>query len=215
MYPWVNRLSDKNVQCQFRDSNGYPLHGLYVNSERETLMNGIQNQLCLTPKDREEEKSHFQEILTFTQENQISFEFIISDNKNFEYGIGYHPYFNFENIDDIIMITNLNKKLIVDKDLIPIGDQLQWEDVNLAEIPLKNQQFDSCFTNQEDKLFIKLVSNKYTLIIESDSMRYCQIYTPPDRKRIAIEPQSSTADCFKYKTSLKGNCKVGFKITIQ
>ncbi|CAD8203752.1 unnamed protein product [Paramecium pentaurelia] len=213
MYPWVNRLSDKNVQHKFHDSNGYPLHGLYVNTEREILEEN-QNQICLIPKDREQQQSHFQEIYTFIKDNQISIEFNISNNQDLEYGIGYHPYFNFENIDDVIMITNLTQRLVVNQDLIPIGDQLQWEDVNLSEISLKNQEFDNCFKNNEDKLFIKLISSKYTLLIESDSMKYCQIYTPSDRKRIAIEPQSSTADCFKYQTSLKGNCKVGFTVTI-
>ncbi|CAD8152684.1 unnamed protein product [Paramecium octaurelia] len=213
MYPWVNRLSDKNVQCQFRDSNGYPLHGLYVNAERQ-ILEGKENQTCLTPKDHDQQQSHFTETYTFTKENQLSLQFNIFDKQGLEYGIGYHPYFNFENIDDVTMITNLTKRLVVNQDLIPIGDQLQWEDVDLAVISLRNQQFDTCFTSNKDKIFIKLVSSKYTLIIESDTMKYCQIYTPPDRKRIAIEPQSSTADCFKYKTFLKGNCQLGFTITI-
>lgn len=35
MYPWVNRIEDKNYpKVEFKDGDGLPLHGLYSTKKR-------------------------------------------------------------------------------------------------------------------------------------------------------------------------------------
>ena len=37
MYPWVNRVEQNPfpIESEYKDGNGIPLHGLYVNDKRE------------------------------------------------------------------------------------------------------------------------------------------------------------------------------------
>lgn len=63
----------------------------------------------------------------------------VENEQNIGYGIGFHPYFRFKCIDDIILKSNLNEQLVVDERLLPIGDKLEWKDVDLKEIRLQNK----------------------------------------------------------------------------
>jgi len=76
----------------------------------------------------------------------------------------------------------------------PLVKEHGFETPNLID----SQSFDDCFVvaNGTEKFKINLVDNKNGLdftIWQSagvDAYNYCQIYTPPSRKEIAIEPVS-------------------------
>lgn len=44
MFPWVNRIEEvpyKDIQHPYKDGNGLPIHGLYVDSPREATVFSI------------------------------------------------------------------------------------------------------------------------------------------------------------------------------
>lgn len=46
-------------------------------------------------------------------------------------------------------------------------------------------------------------------------MPYWQVYTPPDGKRIAVEPQTSTPEQYKYNTAVAGVGSWSFEVTLK
>ena len=120
--------------------------------------------------------------------------------------IGWHPYFSInEKIDNIKMQIPESDIIIVDK-LIPTGEKKKNTNfINLQEID--GREFDTCFALKENgdvyetKLFFP--DEDVTMILQQDKIfKYLQIYTPPGRKSIALEPMTGQANNFNNKEDL-------------
>lgn len=237
MYPWVGRLDDtKNIESltengscfTFRDSKGFPLHGLFAKEERIILDKtenyikiGISNQSLFEffPKLTEEfilNKNNF--IIKTTFEN-------ITDKVQY-FCYGYHPYFQINNysIDNFKIETNLNKEIKLNENLVPMKDNeenLVFKLSNLNDLKIDNIKFDNLYTLDQESLnenaYLTLIDeNSIKITIKSNNknnqikLHYFQIYTPEDRKSIAIEPMSAPSNSFninfpKYLLEIKPN----------
>lgn len=124
-------------------------------------------------------------------------------------GDGWHPLltFNSEEIDDYKLsipasyeYTN-DERGIVDKKrkVNPKNNFKRLKKINDSE-------FDTCYTDLNFKNHISeaVFSGKVfnTILWQTDSYPFLQIYSPPDRKSIAIEPLTSSADAFNNKNGL-------------
>ena len=124
-------------------------------------------------------------------------------------GDGWHPYFSMNK-----KIDSLSLKLPVCRQLetnacIPTGNYLK-SDFFQREISLKNIILDHCFELSASDGIVS------TELIDSGSKRkivvwqecgtkgysYLQIYTPPDRMSIAIEPMTCAPNAFNNKKGL-------------
>ena len=118
---------------------------------------------------------------------------------------GWHPYFTLgDTIDDYTIQFNSNQQIEFDADLLPTGNLIP-ENRFENGISLKGIFLDNCFELDKNINSSKcILTNKNTkLIIEpSIAYPYLQIYTPEDRKKIAIENLSSAPDAFNNKIGL-------------
>ncbi|MFN5421754.1 MAG: aldose 1-epimerase, partial [bacterium] len=120
---------------------------------------------------------------------------------------GWHPYFKLgDSIDSASLQFNSKKELEFNKDLMPTGKVInnkKWfrgaslKDVKLDNIFLIDQQqpMPHCILSDET---MKLAIYFYP----DEAYPYLLIYTPDDRKSIAIENHSAPPDAFNNKIGL-------------
>jgi aldose 1-epimerase len=140
--------------------------------------------------------------------NILSCKTTVSHTNEFAipYADGWHPYFSLDtNIDECYLQFDSDQMLEFDGALIPTGKTVQ--DVRFAQKAyLKGIQLDNCFVLDQSKSQPKAVfsSEKLRLTILPDSSYpYLQVYTPDDRKSIALENLSGAPDCFNNGIGLK------------
>ena len=114
---------------------------------------------------------------------------------------GWHPYFKLgENIDDLQLEFQCTEKILFDESMIPTGEKIVFQEYGSLK-KIGDRIFDDCFAvnfaecqpmavlrNDVQKLQIEIYPDK--------SYPYLQIYTPADRKSIAIENLSAIPDAF-------------------
>jgi aldose 1-epimerase len=90
--------------------------------------------------------------------------------------------------------------------MIPTGKRQVFEKFYSLQ-KIKNEWFDTCFEfsgNNEvfkTKIF-DAASNGTITLWQENIFRYLQIYIPPDRNSIALEPMTCPADAFNSKENL-------------
>ena len=120
---------------------------------------------------------------------------------------GWHPYFNLGGrIDAWQLEFQAKTKLESTPDLIPTGKALHYEMFNSLR-SIEDTCFDDCFllnfAECQPLCVLRNPLEKIQLeIYPSASYPYLQLYTPPDRKSIALENLSAAPDAFNNDKGL-------------
>ena len=124
----------------------------------------------------------------------------------YPFGFGWHPYFL---IKDSGSCSSLKLpegyKIQIDEFMIPTGEKESYDDfLNLCKID--NSNFDTGFElvlNGKTSNVTLQDDNKYGLNFWQESgpgeFRFLQVFIPPDRKSIALEPMTCNIDAFNNK----------------
>ncbi|MGC8601833.1 MAG: aldose 1-epimerase [Thermoprotei archaeon] len=110
--------------------------------------------------------------------------------------LGTHPYFVVDGKLDEWKLDGRSKGRLKVIDLIPTGE---LEDVTFAG-KVNGRVFDDCYVADGE---VKLQGIRKGLIIRPNENPYIQIYTPPARDSLAIEPMTGVADSFNNGIGLK------------
>ena len=121
---------------------------------------------------------------------------------------GWHPFFILdEKINDSLLKLDVNSIILTDNYHIPTGLTKEINSDGAKEI--SDKFFDTTFyVNHKDKIVTELFSpsKDVTLHIWQEAgiskYRYINVFTPPDRKSIAIEPMTSNLDAFNNKQDI-------------
>lgn len=263
MYPWVNRLESpsypsdpaQKIIPEFCDGKGLSLHGLFASCERE-ILEQAENYVRFKVKDFEAvyQKNQFSkampkfvETFVLTEEGlSVCTEFLAGDQDSEGFSYGYHPYIQLDEneINGVILQTNMSHYIKLDERQIPIASSSgQYQLGNIKEIFENNVlgkeiSLDDCFVNdyaylQKENYFNFLFKEQKLGIFINDSdevlmnanekikelimneekipLKYFQLYTPGDRKRISVEPQSSGANSFNIQRNDLVSIKKGGK----
>jgi len=148
--------------------------------------------------------------LSSTGEFNVTFSVLNFGEENFPFGIGWHPYFKLgEDIDELKLTLPANQYDELNKRNLPTGNILNLEGFMNEGTLIKNKDFDSGFIIEEQKHLAstKIYNQEENIGIEitqkvSEGFLYTQIYTPQDRKSIAIEPQTCGANVLNTKKHL-------------
>lgn len=123
------------------------------------------------------------------------------DNRTMPLADGWHPYFGFgESINDSVLFIASNKMLEFDEKLLPTGKVVDEPSFSTAS-KLGDRFLDNCFeVNQSlgnPVCTLHSPSKGITLSFLTDEQYpYLQLYTPPNRRSIAIENLSGAPNCF-------------------
>lgn len=120
---------------------------------------------------------------------------------------GWHPYFCFDKpIDSLQLQLNSLNKIELDADLIPTGRTMAYSEFEELK-KIESNQFDDCFEIKfiEGEAACVLKDEEQDIKIEifpDKSYPYLQLFTPQNRKSIAIENLSAIPDCFNNQIGL-------------
>ena len=115
-------------------------------------------------------------------------------------GFGWHPYFHLtKKVNDHLLQLPGCEKVHIQERMIPTGKQTAFPDFQ-RKSKLGDTDLDNCF--QVDK-----GSSSYKMLLEGEGKRlkvqasakqfpYFQVFTPPHRASIALEPMSCNVDAF-------------------
>ena len=145
---------------------------------------------------------HLDIIYTFTHK-KLAIEFTISNNGSteFPFGIGWHPYFKSEYLSDSILGFEAEKQYLLNERLVPIGEIPSNYN---APLLVKETFLDDCFIIKKSEVSFK--TQEYTINLDFSSKSpnsFLQVYTPPSRSGIAIEPMTCVGNCFNNKIGLQ------------
>lgn len=215
MFPWVNRLESNILEISENqtlieplkiDSVNHPIHGLYFNIERKLIQ--LENKsVKIEPISFNDTFPSFTETYYLEEQSlRIRTEFFNHTNKIQKFSYGYHPYLRLtSNIDNYFIKTNLSQFIPLTNELLP-NPNLSKN--NITEIFSQNKmieklELDHLFTTSKENAFFGIFDRIENLILQvrvspnsEIQLPYFQVYTPPNRKSIAIEPMSSTGNAF-------------------
>ena len=216
LFPFVGRIPNgeytfehKNYKLETNEINrNNALHGLVFN--KPFIVDAIDNsnsevKVQLSYVSNGTLKGYpfkFMLQITYSISNNgltIKLNITNQDSNSFPFGCGWHPYFKSENLALSSLSFSSNEKLSCDDNLIPIATIKNSEP---STFTLNHKSFDDTFILFKNEVNFK--SNKYKLqmVFKENHQSYLQIYTPFDRKKIAIEPVTSAPNAFNNKLGL-------------
>ncbi len=146
-------------------------------------------------------------------------------------GLGWHPYFTFPSVvNDLSLQLNCTKHFKVDERMIPTLETQKFDAFQQLNL-IGDTQLDDCFglvSNINDTNTIETVVKDEAHNIElsiiqetgQHQFNYLQLYTPKDRKSIAIEPMTCIPNAFNNGIGLielmaSEELKVAFKLKVR
>lgn len=216
LFPFANRVRDGkyefngetfSLNCNETEKNN-ALHGLVYN-KTYTVVNeeatSTSASVILRYKDEGANNGFpykFSIELTYTLSNSglnLLINIKNTDDKNFPFTLGWHPYFNSENLEVSTLNFNSNKTHSFDEQQIVTGTQ----SFN-TEMPfqLKNVKLDDSFELEDNNVSFNSPGYKLT-ITSSAKDNFLQLYTPPKPNSIAIEPMTGICDSLNNKIGLQ------------
>lgn len=135
---------------------------------------------------------------------------------------GWHPYFKLGESVNKLSLCMASKKMVgFDETLIPTGELLDYKRFQVPEI-IGDTFLDNCFElNAHNEQACLLENAELGLKLEifaNEGYPFLQVYTPPNRKSIAIENLSSAPNSFNNRIGiiyLEPNCKQHFSTSYQ
>ncbi len=199
---------------------GHAIHGFLMDKpftmvELKTTTHFAEAEFVYTyNKELEGFPFCFETTLVFTlSENKLTCRTLVKNlgTSAMPYGDGWHPYFKLttEKVDDLYLQLPNCQQVVVDENMIPTGEKLEYSSFSVSE-QIKDAQFDTGFSVLESSAATKVVlvdtEEAATLMIEQENTtnkyQFLQVFIPPNRKSIAIEPMSCVTNAFNNHDGL-------------
>lgn len=152
----------------------------------------------------------FEITFTFSVEDgmEIEMNFKNTGTTSIPVGIGWHPYFSIsEQIEDVSMQLGALEWIDIDERMLPTGKKTPYQKFQHLE-KIGDTNLDNGFKIVDE-------SKNFEVVLETDGgvlfywqvtgerkYNFIQIFTPPHRNCIALEPMTSNIDAFNNKDGL-------------
>ena len=228
LLPYPNRIADGKYSFRdqwyqfpvnFKDENN-AIHGFLFNQELKIIDQEDGEIGCMLIMEHEAEESegypfkyHFKVTYKLSEEKgfECKVKFTNLMDQSIPVGHGWHPYFCMGEsaVNDLHLQFKPKHSLVVDKRSIPTGKAEPYSKFNSLSL-IGDTVLDTCFALPEEvnpaEITIMDKSRKfgYTIWQETGVSKYnfLQIYTPPHRKSIAIEPMTCAPNAFNNQMGL-------------
>ena len=216
LFPFTNRIEKGQynfndtfyqLNCNKTDELN-AIHGLVYDKTFEILEIKNTETSALVSIVYKEDKQHigfpfkYKIILNYELSHKclkLSINVLNEDINPFPFGLGWHPYFFTSNLFESSLSMRSDNILRVNTNMIPIGqEKSKWE----GHQKIEHQTFDDCFILKSNGIEFKTPDYHFDLLLSEPSF-YLQIYTPENRKTIAIEPQTAPANSFNNKIGVQ------------
>ena len=117
---------------------------------------------------------------------------------------GWHPYFKLgSSINNTSITLKANGKIEYNESLLPTGKILNENEFEISK-KIEDLHLDNCYLVDARQSTCILENDLYQIIVAPImNYPYLQLYTPSDRKSIAIENLSGIPNCFNNKIGLQ------------
>ena len=225
LFPFPNRLRDgryvhegKTYQFPINNADtGNAIHGFSNNVKMEvTNVETTENEgklTCSYTHDGSHEGYPFRFTfnIAFTlRGSNLDVEMALTneDSTTIPVGLGWHPYFRLSEKSDDTFLQMPDCQLVeIDERMIPTGEKSDFMDFQTTT-QLRDGFLDNGFyiKNQTQNAEVILSSNvgKLTCWQETGAGKwnFVQVFTPPHRMSIAVEPMTCNVDAFNSKDGL-------------
>ncbi|MEI6410279.1 MAG: hypothetical protein WCR52_12905 [Bacteroidota bacterium] len=121
-------------------------------------------------------------------------------------GFGWHPYFRLsEKADDHTMRLPDCDLVEINERMIPTGARTAYRDFYRKK-QVGDTFLDNCFATAKPsgkyKLALETAAHKLTVTADAAQCPFFQVFTPPHRESIALEPMSCNVDAFNNADGL-------------
>jgi len=216
LFPFANRVKDGTYQYsgktyhldvnQKEENNA--LHGLVYNKTFVVVNQETSKEFASLTLLYEEKKGpqgfpytytiQLKYVLTPTM-LELNIEITNTDAKPFPFTLGWHPYFLSRDLSKSSLLFDCNKKTVLDERNITKG--ISYIEP-IERLQIKDQSFDDCYILNSNE--VTFLTPKYTLKLTStEEDSFLQIYTPPHKNTLAIEPTTGVSDSLNNGIGLK------------
>ena len=137
-----------------------------------------------------------------------TFVFKNKSDQSIPVGLGWHPYFKLsEKVDDIELLLPPCEMIGIDQHMIPTGKRYEYDDFDQKRA-IGAAVLDNCFalTGNETPALVELKGPKGQVKFWQETgprkFNFLQVFTPPHRQSIAIEPMTCNIDAFNNEDGL-------------
>ena len=229
LFPFPNRLRDgrythEGITYQFDINNAdtqNAIHGfskdvpMTVENVKTDAHQGSMTCAYLHDGSHKSYPFKFNFKITFSLKSQsegssleIEMQFTNLENKPIPVGLGWHPYFRIsEKSDDTFLQMPDCQLIMIDERMLPTGKKQAFKDFETLK-KVDSTFLDNGFyiNNQTENAEVILQSELGTLTYWQETgaakWNYVQVFTPPHRQSIAIEPMTCNMDAFNNKEGL-------------
>ena len=115
----------------------------------------------------------------------------------FPFGLGWHPYFLAENLAESELKFQSYLQIVNNDNQIPIDTEpIQFKSL------IGDQTLDDTYLLSNSNILFSTQAYEMRMDTFPTQENFLQLYIPPDRKSIAIEPMTCVPDVFNYKKGL-------------
>ena len=216
LFPFANRIKDgiyefegttyKLEKNQTEEQNA--LHGLIYDKVFEIVAqkttpnsaNIILSFEAVTYAKGFPFKYTFTVEYVFTEDNlRLNVSVKNNDYKPFPFTIGWHPYFISDNLFNSTIAFESNEKLTIGERNITTG-RAPYDSTQALKI--EDMFLDDCWILNNDEIIFN-TPNYNLKFSATGSTNFLQLYTPPRKNTIAIEPTTGVSDSFNNKIGLQ------------
>lgn len=131
--------------------------------------------------------------LSSDRQLKLGFEVSNTGNKTFPFGMGWHPYFRTDHLNQQVLSFASKDHFSVNDRMIPVDKKASELE---SSFTIEDRSFDDAFLLSEGACQLK--GPRYVLNLKFDAADdgYFQIYTPDHRNNIALEPMTCVANSF-------------------
>ena len=218
LFPFPNRIEDGTYD-HLGQSHQFPvnekplnnaLHGLVYNKLFELISSETNDDsasvvLSYTSIGKEPGFPFpFKLVLSYQISDQgdvaLKFDVENTGDSSFPMGMGWHPYFAVNNLENCQLSFPSRDFYKCNNRNLPV----QTVKSGLSKsFKMDGKTFDDAYSL--DKAICQFSADSYNLELKFDYPEdtYLQVYTPPHRKNIAIEPMTTIANSFNHKIGFK------------
>lgn len=141
-------------------------------------------------------------IYTFSNTGKVTlaFEVINTGYQSFPFGLGWHPYFRSSNLSKSRVSFEAKDHFLCPERMIPEEKEEAGID---SDFVLGEQAFDDGYSLEAPACTLETPDYELSLDFDTGAESFLQIYTPPHRNSIAIEPMTCIADAFNNGVGLE------------
>ena len=215
LFPFASRIEKgayqfdgKTYQLDCNQAGINALHGLVYNKTFTVINQKVTDSTAAVTMVYTETNPPkgfpFQYALEVTytlSENNVGIAIKVTnlDTTPFPFTLGWHPYFYTEHLAESVVKFNSHQQVAFDEKFITKELVLF---TNEGDFAIENKQLDDCFVMND--AVIEFETNEYQVTITSDAAQnYLQMFTPPHRMLIAIEPMTGISNSFNNGIGLQ------------